>query len=830
MERKTLFVDVILPLPVRGTFTYRVPFELNNTVEKWRRVVVQFGKKKIYTAIVVNVHETPPKGYAVKYILSIIDQKPVMNPIQYRFWQWISSYYMCEPGEVMNVAIPSALKLASETKIILNPAFDRNLEGLNEKEYLITEALDIQKKLTLTEVENIIDQKKVIPVIKGLIEKNVVILEEELQHRYKPKKETFISLSKSLRNEQALQALFNELEKRAFRQLEVMMSWISLSGYGNDSEKAVSRSQLLSRVKNGTSALNALVEKGVLETEQRSISRLESFNADNRADDIEFSQYQAFALQEIRTGFEEHPVVLFHGVTSSGKTEIYIRLIQETLDAGKQVLYLLPEIALTTQIINRLRKYFGDEVGVYHSRHNEQERVEIWNKVIQSNAQVSDGKYRVILGPRSAVFLPFSNLGLVIIDEEHDHSYKQFDPAPRYHARDAAIYLAALHGAKTLLGTATPSIESYFNAKTGKYGLVELEKRFGDIRMPEIFTADIKKESRYKTLKAHFSSLLMEHITDALNQNEQVILFQNRRGFSLRLMCDTCNWMPECKNCDVTLIYHKHNNQLKCHYCGYSRRVPERCDACGSTHLTMKGFGTEKIEDDLAILFPEARIKRMDLDTTRSKFAYQTIINDFENRRIDILVGTQMVTKGLDFDNVSVVGIMNADNMISFPDFRSYERSFQQMAQVSGRAGRKNKQGKVIIQTWNPDQSVIQDVIRNDYQSMYSSQILERRNFKYPPFYRLITLSLKHKDARKLNDGARELAIMLRENLAHRVLGPEYPMVARIKNLYIKNILIKLERSENLAGNKEMIGGIIDRFRGEALYKSIRVQVDVDPV
>jgi len=830
MERKTLFADVILPLPVQGTFTYRVPFDMNDEIQKWHRVVVQFGKKKIYTAIVVNIHEIPPKGYMVKYILSIIDQKPVMNQIQYEFWKWIATYYMCEPGEVMNVAIPSALKLASETRIILNPDFDRSVEGFNDKEYLITEALDIHKKLTLTEVENIVEQKKVIPIIKGLIEKGVVLLEEELQHRYKPKLESFISLVADYSNEAAMQELFSQLEKRAFKQLEILMAWISLSGFGTSTNRQVSRAKLLAKVENGTSALSAMIKKGIFQSEDQIVSRLDSHLASDEVNKIEFTQHQEFALQKIREGFDDASVVLFHGVTSSGKTEIYIKLIQEAIQQGKQVLYLLPEIALTTQIISRLRKFFGNQVGVYHSKYNEQERVEIWNNVMDPENGELGKKFKIILGPRSAVFLPFSNLGLIIVDEEHDHSYKQFDPSPRYHARDAAIYLGSLHKAKILLGTATPSIESYFNAKTGKYKLVELHKRYGDIQMPEIYTADIKKETRYKTMKAHFSNLLMEHMEEALDKKEQVILFQNRRGFSLRLICDTCNWMPECKNCDVTLIYHKHNNQLKCHYCGYSRRVPERCDSCGSTHLTMKGYGTEKVEDDLGILFPKAVIKRMDMDTTRSKFAYQNIINDFENRRIDILVGTQMVTKGLDFDNVSVVGIMNADNMISFPDFRSYERSFQQMAQVSGRAGRKNKQGKVIIQTWNPYQSVIQDVIRNDYQSMYSSQILERRNFNYPPFYRLISLSLKHKDARTLNDGARELAVLLREIFGRKLLGPEYPLVSRIKNLYIKNILIKLERNENLVSNKSLIQKTIDQFRAEAIYKSIRVQVDVDPL
>ncbi|MBN2173786.1 MAG: primosomal protein N' [Bacteroidales bacterium] len=526
--------------------------------------------------------------------------------------------------------------------------------------------------------------------------------------------------------------------------------------------------------------------------------------------------------------FDGHKPVLLHGVTSSGKTEIYIKLIAEALQSGKQVLYLLPEIALTTQIINRLRRFFGDLVGVYHSKYSENERVEIWNQVLKDSGTKS--KYRIILGPRSALFLPFSELGLVIVDEEHDYSYKQFDPAPRYNARDAAIYLAGLHQANVILGSATPAVESYFNTHAGKYHLVELFKRYGDIQLPEIFVADVKKETRQKTMKSHFSSFLLEHINKSLENKEQVILFQNRRGFSLRIECDTCHWMPECKNCDVTLIYHKQINLLKCHYCGYTRQVPANCDSCGSSHLKMKGFGTEKIEDELAIYYPDAKIRRMDLDTTRSKHAYQVIINDFEEQRIDILVGTQMVTKGLDFDHVSVVGIMNADNMISFPDFRSYERSFQLMAQVSGRAGRKKKRGKVIIQTYNPHHSVIQDVINNDYKAMYQHQILERRNFKYPPFYRLVSVSLKHKDSPLLNEGAKELALLLRERLGERILGPEYPIVSRIKNLYIKNIMVKLERDEKLNARKITIRETIKDFYTLARYKSIRVITDVDPM
>ncbi len=830
MERTTYFVQVILPLPVPGLFTYRVPYEMNNSIAKWKRVVVQFGKKKIYTAIVVNIHETPPPNYSVKYILSILDQKPVMNSIQYNFWKWIADYYMSEPGEVMNVAIPSALKLASESKIVLNPDFDGDYDSLNEKEYLIAEALDIQKQLTLTEVENIVEQKKVIPLIKTLIEKRLVLMEEELKEKYRPKIESYIRLGQEYKNEAKLGELFTQLEKRAYKQLEVLMAFIQLSGFGRDDERKVKKKELTSKIDKSNSAINSLVKKKVLEVYKETISRLEDFEASSQVDSIALSETQAVALKEIQEGLSEKNVALLHGVTSSGKTEVYIKLIEEALQRGKQVLYLLPEIALTTQIINRLRKYFGNRVGVYHSKYNENERLEIWNNVLNPRADdLETSNFKVILGPRSALFLPYSNLGLIIVDEEHDQSYKQYNPAPRYNARDAAIVLAKMHNAPILLGSATPSLESYFNTKTRKYALVNLQNRYGNVLMPEIFVADLKKETRQRTMKSHFSSFLLEHINEALKEKEQVILFQNRRGFSLRLECDTCHWMPECKNCDVTLIYHKHFNQLKCHYCGYSRRVPERCDSCGSTHLHMRGFGTEKIEDDLSILYPEAKIRRMDLDTTRSKNAYQNIITDFEERRIDILVGTQMVTKGLDFDNVSIVGILNADSLISFPDFRSFERSFQLMSQVSGRAGRKSKRGKVIIQTFNPYHSVIRNVIDHDYLAMYSSQILERRNFKYPPFYRLIQLQLKHKDPRILNDAARELATMLRQILGNRILGPEYPMVSRIRNYYLKNILIKLEKPD-LKTHKTQILKTIDTFRGQAAFKSIRVAVDVDPV
>jgi primosomal protein N' (replication factor Y) len=828
MERKTLFADVIVPLPVPGLFTYRIPFDLNDSIQPWTRVVIQFGRKKIYTAIVVNIHETPPQTASAKYILSILDAEPIMTAIQFTFWKWMSSYYMCEPGEVMNIAIPSALKLASESRIALNPDFNGDFDALNEKEYLIAEALDIQKQLTLSEIEHIVEQKKVIPLIKTLIEKGLIIVEEELQEKYKPKKVSYIKLTSAFQIEEKLQELFNQLEKRAFKQLEVMMAYINQGGFINGVAKEIKKSAIEKQVDKGSAAITSLVKKGVFEKLELNSSRLEEAEANSHPDKIELSEFQGKANQEIRRQFKDNHAVLLHGITSSGKTEIYIKLIQETLDQGKQILFLLPEIALTTQIINRLRKYFGNLVGVYHSKYNENERVEIWNSVLQPAKNKLRNK--IVIGPRSALFLPFESLGLVIVDEEHDYSYKQYDPAPRYNARDGAIYLASLHKAKVILGSATPSIESYFNAKSGKYGLVELHQRYGGIKLPEIFVADLKKETREKTMKSHFSSFLLKHINIALEKKEQVILFQNRRGFSLRLECTTCNWMPECKNCDVTLIYHKHLNQLKCHYCGYSRRVPERCDSCGSTHLSMRGFGTEKIEDELGIFYPDARIRRMDLDTTRSKLAYQNIINDFEEKRIDILVGTQMVTKGLDFDNVSLVGILNADNMISFPDFRSFERSFQLMAQVSGRAGRKNKRGMVIIQTYHPYHAVIRDVIDNNYTSMYQSQVMERRNFKYPPFVRMIRFSLKHKDPILLNEAAKELGILFRDVFKNDVLGPEYPIVSRIRSLYIKNMLIKIERGKNLHENKKLIFKQIENFRTLAKYKSVRIIIDVDPV
>lgn len=828
MERITLFVEVILPLPVKGTFTYRVPFELNNQVETGKRVVVQFGKRKIYSALIHSIHQTPPKNYQAKYILAILDQTPLVNPTQLNFWEWIASYYMCTIGDVMNAALPAGLKLTSESSVLLSQDFNRENITLNEHEKQVLEALEIQRELKITDVGNIIGHARVLPVIKTLIDHKIIILKEEITEQYKPKKEFFVRLSSEYQDEDRLNKLFDELNKKAYKQLELLLNYFKLSGVTGE-PKYIKRQDLLKGTQANYQQLQALVRKGVFEMEEQETSRLQFFDSQTTAESIQLTPAQHEAMNSIKNQFIEKDAVLLHGVTSSGKTEIYIKLINEYLSQGKQVLYLLPEIALTAQIVNRLRKFFGNTVGIYHSRYNEAERIEIWNRVLPPDANDME-RFHIILGARSALFLPFHNLGLVIVDEEHDTSFKQYDPAPRYHARDAAIYLARLHNAKTLLGSATPAVETFYNTRTGKYGLVELSERYGGMLMPEIRIVNIKEERRYKRMKSVFSETLIENIRNTLDNKEQSILFQNRRGFSLRLECNTCNWKPQCKNCDVTMIYHKHFNQLRCHYCGYSTRIPAICPQCKSNQLVMKGFGTEKVEEELALILPDIRITRMDLDTTRTKNAHEKIISEFENRKIDVLVGTQMVTKGLDFDHVNVVSILNADNMLSFPDFRSCERGFQLMEQVSGRAGRKNKRGIVIIQTENPGHPIIRNIVDHDYKAMYQHEIMERKKFNYPPFYRLILLRLKHKDPQVLNEASRHFAEQLRRKFKNAVLGPEYPIVSRIKQLYIKQILIKIGRDAPLQAWKSEISKCIDRFYVQPIHKSVRIIPDVDPL
>lgn len=829
MPRTTLFADILLPLPIKGCFTYRVPHAMNECIAPGQRAVVQFGTRKVYAGLVKKIHTQPPPYFQAKYIISILDQHPVIKPGQFEFWQWLAQYYMCNEGEVMNAALPPAMKLAGETKIVLEPLADIDSEEITEKELALLIVLKNKKELTLGEAGQIVGFPKVLPLIKGMIEKGLILLYDNLDDPWLPRTETLVRLTPQFQAEEALKQAFDHAEKKAPRQLELLLNFVRLSKRYEPAQAEVLKRKLTEAVAGGSTALKTLINKGVFETYTKQVSHFDHLQANNEV--IVFNKHQHQAWHELIQGFNRHQVCLLHGVTSSGKTEIYIKLIREYLEKGMQVLYLLPEIALTAQIINRLQRHFGHRAGVYHSRFGPAERIEVWNNLlhggIESNGQTI--RYDLVLGPRSAMFLPFNKLGLIIIDEEHEPSFKQHNPAPRYHARDAAIYLAKMHGAKVLMGSATPSLETFFNAQTGKYGYVNLNYRHGGVLMPEIIVADLKTETRHKRMKSHFSPQLFENIKTALENKEQVILFQNRRGFSLRLECEACNWIPQCKQCDVSLVYHKNMNRLKCHYCGYTASPPSNCQVCNSTTIKLRGFGTEKIEEELPVFFPHARVARMDLDTTRTKNAYRKILTDFEEQKIDVLVGTQMVSKGLDFGNVSLVGILNADNMLNFPDFRAYERAFQLMAQVAGRAGRNLKRGKVIIQTWSPANQIIQQVIDNDYLSMYSIQLEERQRFHYPPYYRLIQISVLNTDPEIVNKAAAELSQRLRKHFAKNVLGPEYPPISRIRNQYIKQMMIKLERNPSLAKAKQKITEIVELFKADQAFKSVRIILDVDP-
>ncbi|MBQ3710497.1 MAG: primosomal protein N' [Bacteroidales bacterium] len=824
-DRITLFAEVLLPVPVPGTFTYRVPYALNDAIRIGQRVAVPFGKTKILSGLVTAITEEVPK-VEVKYLTDILDEEPVVNTKQLQFWDWVKQYYLCHMGEVMQAALPSALKLSSESKVALSPDFQLDSMALNDYEYMIVEALQIQPKIAISEVSKIIGFKKVMPLVRTMMEKGILVMEEELNEKYKARYERFVRLSGIYRDEALLQELMDHLTKRAYKQLEILLAYLTLGG---DCDNDLKASELLKKANATGTVLKAMVEKGIFEVYERKVSRLKDFKAQISTASIQLTEAQQKAFEGIHAGFEAGQPVLLHGITSSGKTEIYIKLIQEALDEGKQVLYLLPEIALTAQIINRLKQYFGERLGVYHSRYGANERVEVWQQV-NDFAKNHGTQRQVIIGSRSAIFLPYSNLGLIIVDEEHDSSFKQIDPAPRYNARDAAIILGDLHQAKVLLGSATPSYESYYNALQGRYHLVELTERYGGVQMPEIILCDMRVERRRKTVQADFGSTLLDAVRKAIEEHNQAILFQNRRGFSLRVECDDCHYVPQCINCDVSLIYHKQQNVLRCHYCGYTASVPAECPQCHSTNIKMHGFGTEKVEEDLKLILPEARVARLDLDTTRSKNDYQGILEAFQEKETDVLVGTQMVTKGLDFDSVKVVGILNADNMLSFPDFRAHERSFQLMAQVAGRAGRKGKQGQVIIQTYEPSHPVLQDVLHNDFKGLYEKQMATRRQFGYPPFYRLVMIRLKHKDFQKLNPAAAELSSMLRPIFKQDLLGPEYPMVSRVKNLYIKQMLVKFNREYSAKQVKELIMKQIHQFQLLPDYKSVIVQIDVDPI
>lgn len=815
--RKTFFIEVILPLAISKTYTYRVPYELNDLLGIGKRVVVQFGKSRIYTAIIYHISEVAPILYDAKYIIEILDEEAIVNESQLRLWEWISSYYLCHIGEVMQAALPAALKLASETVINLRPDFEFDKAQLNDKEYLIVDALELQPNLKIGDITKLLGQKTVFPLLKSLFQKGIIHIYEEITEKFKARKKAFFRLNPIYDDPENRKSLFEILE-RAPKQLQLLLSYYKLQ----KDQKEISKEELLELSGSGVAALKALQEKMIFIREDKIISRL-SHGDDDILPDFKLSDIQQTALDEINDRLDNKNVVLLHGITSSGKTQLYIRLIEQMIKAGKQTLYLLPEIALTTQIIERLRNYFGNEIGVYHSKFNDNERAEVWQKVLK-------GEFKILLGARSAVFLPFNNLGLIIIDEEHESSYKQYDPAPRYHARDTAIYLSHVHQAKVILGSATPSFESYYNAKIGKYGFVELTGRFGGVKLPLIEVVSISEETKRKTMQSHFTSVLLDEIKAALSRKEQVILFQNRRGYTPLLLCATCGYTPKCINCDVSLTYHKSSGKLHCHYCGFRQDVLNTCPACGSAKIEQKGYGTEKIEDDLSIIFPDVRIARMDLDSTRTRNSFQVLIDDFEEGRIDILVGTQMVAKGLDFGNVTTIGIINADTMLNYPDFRAFERSFQMLSQVSGRAGRREKQGKVIIQAYDVNHRIIKQVIENDYTDLFNTEIIERKNYNYPPLYRLIQLDVKHKEPGRLAMISNSLAKFLKQLFRERVLGPEAPLISRVRNYYIQTILIKAEKEgTSIVKIKEALYQAIQKFEAEPANKGILIQIDVDP-
>ncbi len=809
------YVNVILPIPLQRLFTYRITQAEATFLEVGMRVAVPFGKSKIYTALVLELHQQAPVAYQAKDIYQILDDEPLVTQKQFEHWRWIADYYMCSLGEVMRSAIPSAFLLESETQVIKKHNFtDESV--LNDDEFLIMEALGHQSKLPIKKISDILDKKRVLPILQGLLKKNAIALHEEITEQYKPKLVKYVKLNTKFSNEGQLNTLLKSLQK-AKQQYKVVLAYFSLKA---KSKKPVKLKALREESKVSQAVIKALIDKEIVEIYTVQTDRVHFQDATKKIKQL--SDFQKDAYIKIKQSFTTKEVTLLHGITSSGKTEIYATLIDEVLQQQKQVLYLVPEIALTTQLIERLQCYFGNKIAVFHSKYSLNERVEVWN-----NALHNSPKAQLVLGARSSLFLPFSDLGLVIVDEEHETSYKQFDPAPRYHARDAAIVLAKLHRAKVILGSATPSIESYYNAQQQKYALVTLNRRFGNVLLPEIELVDIKEGYRKKRMTGHFSERLLQLIQEALAEKEQVILFQNRRGYSPIVQCNTCGVSPQCPNCDVSLTYHKYRDELRCHYCNFHKAMPKTCSACGNPTLDTKGFGTEQIELELKTLFQDANIGRMDLDTTRGKYGYQKILNAFTAQEIDILVGTQMLSKGLDFANVSLVGVLNADNMLNFPDFRAHEKSFQLLVQVSGRAGR-TKRGKVAIQTYNPYHQILQQVTTSDYKTMYKEQLNERYQYHYPPLVRLIKITLKHKDYTKVTNGIEWLYKSLFNTFGEQVLGPSSPSISRIRNQHIKTVLIKLPKEKSLKQSKAIIQKIRNSFLSIADFRAIRFNIDVD--
>jgi primosomal protein N' (replication factor Y) (superfamily II helicase) len=835
-ERLTLFAEVILPVPVAGTFTYRVPHELNDHLLPGARVVVPFGKRRILTAIVRQIHQNPPKNYQAKYIMELLDERPVVSEPQLALWEWVADYYMCTLGEVMNVALPAGMKLSSESRIQLHPDFavrllNADLPDLafSAKEQRLIDALQDNDSYTFAQAAELLEVQQISHIVKSLLQKEVVLIYEEVKDKYRPKLAKRVRLATGyIGDEIALAELLDRLaaHKKNDGQTQVLMRYFALLPFQAGFE-AHREGVLKSSLMDGglsESSLKTLLKNQVLEEYETIVPRFGD-SSDALLSNIQLTDYQKEIAGQVLNCFEEKNVVLLHGVTGSGKTEIYIELIRQVLATGQQVLFLLPEIALTTQIVGRLRKVFGNQMGVYHSRFSDNERVEVWRGVLTD-------RFPLVVGVRSAILLPLSQVGLIIVDEEHDPSYKQYDPAPRYHARDLAMVMAHQHQAKVLLGSATPSLESYWMATQGRYALVKADRRYNDAELPGIELVNTSVERKLKKLKGEFSSLMLDSVEARLQRKEQVILFQNRRGYAPHLTCDECGWVPKCANCDVSLTYHLQNNELRCHYCGYRESPPSQCHDCSATKIRPVGYGTEKLEDELKLLLPSAAVQRMDLDTTRSKHSYQHIIEDFANQKIDVLVGTQMVTKGLDFDHVSLVGVFDIDRLLHYPDFRAHERAFQLVTQVSGRAGRKQTKGQVLVQTGNPLHPVLAQVVAHDYEGFYRAEIGERFAHGYPPFMRLIRLTVKGEDLGHVADAAAELAGRLRGQLgASRVLGPEAPPVERIRNLYLRDVLVKLERDKvDLKKVKRFILDTIQEIGGGKNYRQLLVVPDVDPI
>ncbi len=821
---KPLFADVILPLPLRDKFTYLVPASFEPNMKLGIRVIVQFGARKYFSALVYRLHQEPPAGdFDLKSIDAILDKEPIVNQAQIIAWEWVADYYCCSLGEVFKAALPSALKLESQSNVSFNPNFNMEEELTGQEEALLL-MLQGRGQANIKEINQFLGRKSSYATLKVLLEKNAILIEEKLKDSYKPKTIGVVKLADQFSTPKAIENIFEGIG-RAKKQRELLEYFLAETVFSEKSKNSLTKKELLEQTGISDAVLKAVVDKGILTIEELEIGRLIQDHTEEQFL-YELNEAQERALVQVKEGFQTKRPVLLHGVTSSGKTEVYIKLIEEVLAQNKQVLYLVPEIGLTSQLINRLKRAFGDRAGIYHSKFNDAERVEIWFNILEEK----EDAYQVVLGARSAVFLPFKKLGLIIVDEEHENSYKQFDPAPRYHARDMAVVLGQIHKAPVLLGTATPSFESYFNAKLKKYALVELKERFQGIELPEIVVADIRKATRQRQMKSLLTPELYDEVKQALENEEQVILFQNRRGFAPYMQCTSCGWIPKCRNCDVSLTYHKYRSSLVCHYCGHTTSLPGTCGECHSDDIRTKGYGTEQIEEELGILFPEARVARMDLDTTRAKRSFDQLIYKFENKQIDILVGTQMVTKGLDFAHVRVVGILNADQMLNYPDFRSFERSFQLMAQVSGRAGRKNKRGKVVIQTSQPTHEVLAEVASNSFDLLFNRQMLERKLFRYPPYFRLVKIVVKHKNRERLDLGANQLAAALRKLFVNQVLGPEYPVISRVQTWYQKEIWLKLDKNKQLSPAKKQLMDIIGQIKGLPNNGGLIIYADVDPM